>query len=127
MINSQPTVRPYFIPPDIDFAALPESFRAAYEALIEPAYEELVLHAHNALERCAGATFVLLATMELLDQFGLGRRILDQGDEDADERHAKLEKCLRVIKAKDRWAHFLFKLQSVRSRDFLANKEPLTA
>lgn len=113
--------RPYFLPQGVDLRAMPHGFVAAYEALIQPAYVELVLEAATTMERTAGSTFVFLCFMELLDQFDLCAMVPLDGD--ADERHRKMSKCLRLIGAKERWARLLDQLVTGRKRDPL--RDPL--
>ena len=71
--SGEQPVRPYFIPPGINFEALPEPVRVALQAVVEPAYRELVLGVEGPLERSAGLTLAFLLSLEVLDQFQLGQ------------------------------------------------------
>ena len=109
--------RPYFLPEGFDLTSMPSGFVAAFEALVQPAYVELVLEAPTAMERAAGASFVFLLFLEVLDQFDIGA-MKPLGDEaEAEARHRKMAKCLRIIGAKERWGKFMQQLVRNRRRD----------
>ena len=65
-----PLSRPYWLPEDTEFAALPRPLQVAITEILYPAYEQLVLGAADPLERATAATFVHLLWLELLQQFG---------------------------------------------------------
>src|SRR5438477_98569 len=64
--------QPYWIPEGFNFDALPQAFQQAITEILNPAYQELVLAVGHPLERSAGATYVHLLWLELLQQFELG-------------------------------------------------------
>lgn len=115
-----PAPRPYFIPKGLDFEALPEEIKLAVREIVNPAYRELVLGASDALERAAGATFVHLAWLELLDQLGLGEQVaagLPGGGVVGDLVHEEdLQNHLRLLGAKQKAAAFLLRLREFRTR-----------
>ncbi len=115
---AEPTTssRPYFVPEGTDFAALPEPVRLAFCTIVEPAYQELVLGAPNALERAQGATFVFLLAEEVLSQFELGRQMnlsQTQVAEDHERRERDLSRLLRVLGAKNSAFHALLRLRKL--------------
>ena len=67
--------RPYWIPERIDLDALPEALRLAISEIVNPAYQEFVLGAADALQRSAGATYVHLVWLEVLHQCELGQEL----------------------------------------------------
>ncbi len=119
--NSNPAeiARPYFIPPAVDFKALPAEVRAALSDVIEPAYKALVLHADSTLERLAGVTLVFLLTLEVLDQFQLGREFEEAvvgNFADSEKRAKQIGRHLRLIASKQTQLDFLFKLRNAKAK-----------
>lgn len=115
---AEPTTssRPYFIPEETDFEALPESVRLAFCTIVEPAYQECVLGAPSALERAQGATFVFLLAEEVLSHFELGRQMnlsQTQVAEDHERRERALSRMLRVFGAKSSAFHALLRLRKL--------------
>jgi hypothetical protein len=111
--------RPFWVPAEIDFEKLPEAVRVAFRAVIAPAYEELVVGAVGALERSAGVTLVFLLSLELVDQFELGRDLTfwaGPGDPKAEQRDQLISRHLRVIGAKQHTANFVLRLKEIRMR-----------
>jgi hypothetical protein len=111
--------RPYWIPPEIDYAQLPEPVRVAFDAIVLPTYNELVLGAADSLERAAGVTLTFLLALEVLDQFEIGRS-LDflgrAGDSANAERDKLIGRHLRLLGACQRSAIFLARLRELRWR-----------
>ena len=119
-LASDVSLRPYFIPDELDFDELPAAVQVAVEALVAPAYQELVLQAPSALERAAGASFVHLLFLELLEQFELGQQISENvksAGNRTSPREADLRRHLRLLSAKERAGTFL-----LRIRQFQATK-----
>ncbi len=106
--------RPYFLPPDVDFDSLPESVKVAYETIVQPAYDELVLYAPNALLRSIGASFVFLLAEELLDHFEMGNQIDFARAERAADRELRdraLVRHMKLLGAKNAALHALLRLR----------------
>ena len=119
--NSNPAeiVRPYFIPAAVDFKALPAEARAALTEIVGPAYKTLVTHADSTLERLAGVTLVFLLTLEVLDQFQLGREFEEAvvGEfANPDKRAKQIGRHLRLIASKQTQLDFLFKLRNAKAK-----------
>ena len=111
-------IRPYFMPRTIDFDSLPEDVKTALSAIVQPAYDELVLGAVTALERSAGATITFLLALEVLDHFQIGHTMNLSGmpcdEQDAARREKDLNRYLRVVTSKQKAAGFLLRLQQLR-------------
>jgi hypothetical protein len=115
--------RPYYLPETVDFHTLPEAVQLALEAIVEPAYEELVLGAASALERSAGVSVTFLLAMEVLDQIEFGHQLNLSGaprDGDPSERQLLIARHLRVVGAKQQAARFLLRIQEMRAKNELA-------
>lgn len=98
-----PRSRLYFLPAGFDFEAQPAAFQAAYAAIIEPAYQQLVLAPRDALERSVGTTIVFLLVEELIDQQDLGQEF-DRAESktrgDRESREKAINRYLRLVSAK---------------------------
>lgn len=108
--------RPYFLPETFDFEAQPAAFQAAYDAIIEPAYKQLVVAPLDALERAAGTTIVFLLVEELLDQLELGLQFdlaptTTRGDREAREK--AINRHLRLVGAKQTAISALLRLRKL--------------
>lgn len=121
--------RPYFLPESIDFDALPAAVQAAYESIIQPVYEELVLQPNTGLERAAGTTIVFLLVQELLDQFELGQALNLQQPATADDiggREKALQRHLRLVAAKQTAISALLRLRKLgRQPQFIPVGPPM--
>lgn len=120
MPATPPRPRPYFVPADLDYDSLPEAVRIAVDELVQPAYNQLVLQTSTALERSAGATYVCLLFLELLDQFDLGSQVayrVSQRAESAAPRDDALNRYMRLAGSKERAGLFLLRIRSLRGRD----------
>jgi hypothetical protein len=113
------TPRPYFIPPSINYDALPQEVQIALTKIVAPMYERLVVHAASELERSAGMTLTFLETLEVLDQFRFGRDF-DFGVPpkyvDLDDRAKQIARHLRLISSKQTQHDFLLKLYAMREK-----------
>ncbi|MCE9607610.1 MAG: hypothetical protein K8U03_22210 [Planctomycetia bacterium] len=112
----QPAARPYFVPENVDFEALPESVKVAFRTIVEPAYAELVLGARNALERSMGASFVFLLAEELLNHFEIGREMdLAQTNAgvDREKRDKTFAQFLKLIGAKNSALNALLRIRKL--------------
>ena len=93
--------RPYWIPEEIDLAALPKAVQLAVSEILNRAYQELVLGAADALERSAGTTYVHLLWLELLSQFELGNQLANlQHDQGLAAPPNLIAQHLRLVGAK---------------------------
>lgn len=116
-IPAAPPARPYFIPPGIDFQALPLEVQIAFRQIVEPAYQELVLGALTGLERSAGATLVFLLAQEILEQFSLGRQMDFSASHDSTqvvERDKRIHQYLKLVSSKQQAANFVMRLKTIR-------------
>ena len=108
------STRPYFVPEGIDFDSLPEPVKLALQTVVQPAYDELVVAAPNALERSVGASVVFLLTEEVLGQFELGRQMdftQTAGATDRTEREKALAHYLQLVGAKNSATNALLRLR----------------
>lgn len=112
--------RPYFVPDELDWEALPRAVQVAVDELVQPAYVELVLQASTELERAAGATFVHLLFLELLEQFDLGREVARcvagraDDTEGVSPREEELRRHLRLVSQKEKAGKFLMRIHEFR-------------
>lgn len=112
------SLRPYFVPEGIDFDSLPEPVKLALQTVVQPAYDELVLAAPNALERSMGASVVFLLTEEVLEQFELGRQMnftQSRCAADREDREKSLARYLQLVGAKNSAANALLRLRRLPS------------
>ena len=110
---------PYFLPDDFDFDGLPAVVQRAICELVQPAYDELVAGAHDALERAAGASFTFLLLLEVLEQFNLTNQLdqnLKQGHGFRSLQDDDVIRHLRLAGAKDKVAGFLLRLRTFRAK-----------
>lgn len=105
--------RPYWIPDGIDFEALPNALQLAITGIVNPAYQELVLEAADALARSAGTTLVHLLWLELLQQFELGNQLenLVRPNHGCAACADMIAQHLRLVGAKQHTAQFLLRLK----------------
>ena len=98
-----PRSRLYFLPAGFDFEAQPAAFQTAYDAIIDPAYQQLVVAPRDALERSVGSSIVFLLVEELIDQQDLGLEF-DRAESktrgDRDSREKEIKRYLRLLNAK---------------------------
>jgi hypothetical protein len=108
---------PPWVPEGVGYDMIPEKVRAMIAEIIEPAYEQLVVRARDALEKTTGLTIVHLAWQEMVDQIDLARdydkigsilHIITPNREPLIERH------LRLVYAKFKAANFLMRLREFR-------------
>ncbi|MGZ9128184.1 MAG: hypothetical protein ACXW4Z_10445 [Candidatus Binatia bacterium] len=119
--------RPYFLPQSIDYEALPLAVRAAFDTIISPAYDELVMSPASGLERAAGATIVFLLVEELLDQFELGQtfnlaQTTDGGDRQ--ERNRALNRHLQLVSSKQTAVNALLRVKKMSMQPQVINMGP---
>jgi hypothetical protein len=117
-LPARPSVRPYYVPAQIDFDALPEPVRVAFQAVIEPSFRELVVEVEGSLARSAGITLTFLLSLEVLDQFQLGQQLNYTADPTADggERDRLIGRYLRLVGAKQQAERFLLRIHDLRAR-----------
>ena len=109
----------YFLPDDFDFDGLPAVVQRAIRELVQPAYDELVVGAHDALERAASASFTFLLLLEVLEQFNLTDQLgqnLKQGRGCRSLQDEDVIRHLRLAGAKDKVAGFLLRLRTFRAK-----------
>ncbi len=112
------SVRPYFMPENVNYDLLPVSVKIALETIVEPAYSELVLSAPNALERSMGASFVFLLAEEVLNHFEIGRQMdlaQTQCAADREQREQALSRYLKLLGAKNSALNALMRLRKLPS------------
>lgn len=127
--TTTPPVRPYFVPEGVDFDSLPESARAAIAAILDPAYQELVLAAPEGLEKSVGMTIVHLVWREILDQLELGQQPgATGGFTKPADRQKLIERHLRLVGAKVKATSLMLRLQEFRRKcgPPLAGLDPLS-
>jgi hypothetical protein len=108
-----PTTRPLWIPEGVKFDTLPEALRAGLLEIINPAYQELVLEAPNALAKGTGLSYVHLLWCVLIDQLDLGKKMeemLSRGP-GAEVDHDAVDRHLRLLGAKHKLGKFLLQLR----------------
>jgi hypothetical protein len=117
--TTAPKPRPYFLPPGVDLDSLPDAVRLAFDAIIQPSYEELVLAAGTSLERTAGVSLLFLLCLEVLQQFELAHQLNFLGapaNDDQADRDRAIAKHLKLVGAKQQAANFLARLHTLRNK-----------
>jgi hypothetical protein len=117
MNSEQKTIRPYFIPEEIDFAGLPGDVQLALTTQIEPLYQELVVGARSALAASVGTSFVFQTCIEVLEQLELVRAefsSFDTGGSDPSERQCRREPYYRLQAAKSKSISALLRIVEIR-------------
>jgi len=115
-VAKSPRSRPYFLPETFDLEAQPAAFQAAFDAIIEPAYQQLVVAPLDALERAAGTTIVFMLVEELIDQLELGLQFdLASGATCGDRgaREKAINRHLRTVSAKQTAINALLRLRKL--------------
>ena len=118
--SGEQPVRPFYVPAGINFDELPEPVRVAFQALVEPAYRDLVLGVEGPLERSAGLSLVFLLSLEVLDQFQLGQQLNFTADPTAvggAERDRLIGRYLKLVSAKQHAERFLLRIHDLRARN----------
>ena len=111
------TPRPFFVPSGVNFDELPENLKVAIAGVIGPAYDRLVLQAEDGLEKSSGVTFIHLLWLEVLDQLELAQGLEKSRHlETSEERSKQIDRHLRVVGAKSKISHFLFRLKEFRRK-----------
>ena len=108
---------PPWVPEGVGYDKLPEKVRAMIAEIIEPAYEQLVLRARDALEKTTGLTIVHLAWQEIVDQIDLARDYNNIGSVlniITPNREPLLDRHLRLVYAKFKAANYLMRLRDFR-------------
>ena len=110
--------RPYWLPEDTEFAALPRPLQVAITEILYPAYEQLVLGAADPLERATAATFVHLLWLELLQQLELGNCLEDlmRPNFGSAALNGVIAQHLRLVGAKQQTGSFLLRLKALQGR-----------
>lgn len=119
--NPPDGARPLFIPPGVDWEALPEELQQAISALVNPAYQNLVLEARSGLEQSTGLTLVHLLWLEILDQIQLGQLLLaadsaDSADCGAESRARAIAQHLKLVQAKLKAGSFVLRLEEFEQK-----------
>lgn len=110
--------RPYWIPATVDFDRLPDELKAAISAIVNPAYQELVLKASPGLQQSTGLTIVHLLWLEISDQIELGHARDDQREEPEARREYEktIDRLLRLAGAKQKMSGLLLRLHEFKQR-----------
>ena len=111
-------VRPFWVPPGVEFEELPEGLQLALQEIFSPLYEELVLNAPTALERATGLSLCYTTWLELVDEYALAREMgpdLTQG-ELSEAMRGRIERHLRISGAKGKCTNILLQLRRVQAR-----------
>jgi hypothetical protein len=109
----------------VKFEEFEPALQLAITEIINPAYEELVLGARTALERCSGLTYVHLCWIEVIEQIDMAKeqgKALPRG-ETRGANGWRLHDHLRLVAQKDKVAKFLLELE--RFREKAGDKDPL--
>jgi hypothetical protein len=99
----RPADRPYWVPAGDEFDRLPSDLKQAVVQVINPVYQQLVLHAPPGLAQSTGLTIVHLMWLETLEQLELARlgyAFETLGQLFVRERHDVLERNLRTVMTK---------------------------
>jgi hypothetical protein len=98
----------------------------AITEIVNPAYQELVLGAGDALERSAGATHVHLLWLELLHQLALGNQLenLLRSNHGFAAQADRIAQHLRLAAAKQQAGSFLLRIQAVQDKDTAGSQRP---
>jgi hypothetical protein len=108
---------PAWVPANMPYSEIPERFRAMIAEIIEPAYEQLVVRARDALEKTTGLTIVHLAWQEIVDQIDLARDYEKTGcvlGIVTANREPLVERHLRLVYTKFAAANFLMRVREFR-------------
>lgn len=108
-------IHPYFFPKGNDWEKFPPGSRQILETVVVPAFAEFVLESDNALERAAGISLAFALYQEVLGQFSLTSSQVPGGPPPSLEDHRALERHLRLLGAKHKWASFLARLRQARN------------
>jgi hypothetical protein len=110
--------RPLWMPEGVDLKRLPVEIRQAAEEIVQPAYEQLVLHVAPGWDQSLGASIVHLLWLEILDQFDI------KSDYSANslalrlppKRQRRVEHHIKLLDAKLRHGKFMLQLEQFRLR-----------
>lgn len=117
MKGEEKTIRPYFIPDEIDFDGLPGEVQLALTSQVEPLYLELVVSARSSLAAAVGMSFVFQSCIEVLEQLELVRSefsSLVSGGSDPAERQRRREPYFRLQAAKSKSINALLRIVEIR-------------
>jgi hypothetical protein len=115
--RGQPSIRPFFLPPDIVIENLPHNLQLAIAEIVVPAYEQLVLGADNPLAKSIGCTLVWSLTLEILDQCQMGADLFSSGlahPPDREQLDKRMAAHFRIADAKLRAAGHLNRLAALQ-------------
>ncbi|MDY0169683.1 MAG: hypothetical protein RBS80_24280 [Thermoguttaceae bacterium] len=109
--------RPFFIPAGVQFDELPQDLQAAITAVVNPAYQKLVLEARDGLEKSSGLTVAYLVWLEILDQLEMAKSMPNVPTPEASaERDKLIARHLRLIGAKSKASNFLLRIKEFRRK-----------
>jgi hypothetical protein len=108
--------RPLWMPEGLDVEKLPVEIRQAVAEIVQPAYEQMLLHAAPGLERSLGASLVHLLWLETLDQFDIKRdyATFDLALAIPGNRRSSVDHHIRLLDAKLRHGKFMLRLEEFR-------------
>jgi hypothetical protein len=114
----RPKDAPVWSPQGADLDLVPPEIRQAITELIQPLYEQYVLHAKDALEKSLGASMAHLLWLEVLDQFDIRREYIqfDAVINMTMNRPAMIERHLRLLGSKLQIGYFLLRVKELRTR-----------
>jgi hypothetical protein len=116
-----PGRRPLFLPPEIDWEGLPAEVRATIDDVVTPLYQRFVVQTRDVLQRSTGMSLVYLVMREVIEQVAAGRTMfaeLAPGGEVPEDHERRLDRMLRLIRAKQSCTYLLLRLQSIRDKLF---------
>lgn len=116
--NPPDGARPFFIPPGVDWDAMPDELQEVISAVVNPAYRDFVLAARDGLERASGLTLVHLLWLEVLDQLRLGQILLESNSTDSgtESRERAIAQHLKLVQAKLKTSTFMLRLEEFEQK-----------
>jgi hypothetical protein len=107
--------RPHWVPLGFDFDSLPEQLKISLVEFVNPAYEQLVLQAADALERATGLSLIYLLWIELLNQLHLGESYTqDHLIRSITAYQECVDRNLEISEAKAKQTYVLLRLRELR-------------
>jgi hypothetical protein len=123
--------KPYFVPPGVPFESFPRPLQLAILEVVQPCYADLVLGAATALERQAGASLTFMLLLEVIEQYQLGKLVVDVavGKPRSRDYDKQLRRYLRIVRSKEHVQKFVARLQAVRRKSLFPrfSLPPITA
>lgn len=111
--------RPYFVPGLTNWDELSLDMKIAFQCLVYPAYQEMVLKAASVLEATTASTYVFLLAEKVQAEIALGHTMdigLQLGSPPAVDRARQVESYLRLLASMQEAADYLLKIKTLRNR-----------